>query len=154
MPKVKEGGMVFTGNIYLFCLFFFFLLFRATLAAYGGSQARGLIGATAATATGATATPFKISATSANCTTAHGNARSLIHRARPGIEATPSWFVVRFISTVPRWELRISEHLNSCPPSPLPSFPATIISRQGPTGSEKLSLAGGHTQHMTVYLCG
>ena len=28
--------------------FFFWLFFRATLAAYGGSQARGLIGATAA----------------------------------------------------------------------------------------------------------
>ena len=28
--------------------FFFFLLFRAALAAYGGSQARGLVGATAA----------------------------------------------------------------------------------------------------------
>ena len=29
-------------------LFFFFCLFRATSAAYGGSQARGIIGATAA----------------------------------------------------------------------------------------------------------
>ena len=30
------------------CLFFFFGLFRAALMAYGGSQARGLIGAAAA----------------------------------------------------------------------------------------------------------
>ena len=33
-------------------LFFFFWFFRAVLAAYGGSQARGPIGATAATAAG------------------------------------------------------------------------------------------------------
>ena len=34
--------------------------------------------------------------------TAHGNTRSLTHRARPRIELTTSWFVVRFISAAPR----------------------------------------------------
>ena len=36
---------------------------------------------------------------------AHGNARSLTHGARPGIEPTTAWFPVRFISTEPRREL-------------------------------------------------
>ena len=38
-------------------IYLFFCLFRATPAAYGGSQARGLIGAVAAAYTTATATP-------------------------------------------------------------------------------------------------
>ena len=33
------------------------------------------------------------------------NARSLTHRARPGIEPVPSCFLVRFVSTAPRREL-------------------------------------------------
>ena len=39
--------------------------------------------------------------------TAHGNARSLIHWARPGIKPTFSWLLVRFVSTVPQQELSI-----------------------------------------------
>ena len=38
-------------------------------------------------------------------TTAHGNPRSLTHRARSGIEPTTSWFLVRFVSAVPQQEL-------------------------------------------------
>ena len=38
-------------------------------------------------------------------TTAHGNTRSLTHRARPGIEPVSSWILVRFVSTEPRREL-------------------------------------------------
>ena len=38
-------------------------------------------------------------------TTAHSNARSLTHRARPGIEPSTSWFLVGFISAAPQWEL-------------------------------------------------
>ena len=40
----------------------------------------------------------------ASYTTAHSNARSLIHWVRPEIEPTTSWFLVGFVSTVPRWE--------------------------------------------------
>ena len=40
--------------------------------------------------------------------TAHGNAGSLTHWARPGIEPTTSWFLVGFVSAVPQRELRIS----------------------------------------------
>ena len=42
---------------------------------------------------------------SATYTAAHGTARSLIHWARPGVKPTISWFLVRFISAVPQWEL-------------------------------------------------
>ena len=34
-------------------------------------------------------------------TTAHGNARSLTHRARPGIEPASSWVLVGLVSAVP-----------------------------------------------------
>ena len=39
-----------------------------------------------------------IRATSVTYTTAHGNARSLTHWARPWIEPATSWFLVRFVS--------------------------------------------------------
>ena len=38
-------------------------------------------------------------------TTAHSNAGSLTHWARPEMEPTTSWFLVRFVSTAPWWEL-------------------------------------------------
>ena len=47
----------------------------------------------------------QIQATSATYTAAHSDTGSLTHCARPGIEPTTSWFLVGFISTVPRWEL-------------------------------------------------
>ena len=76
--------------------FFFFCLF-AISEAYGGSQARGLIGAVAA---GPMPEPQKlgIRAVSATYGTAHGNARSLTHCARPGIEPATSWFLVGFVN--------------------------------------------------------
>ena len=46
--------------------------------AYGGSQARGLIGAVAK-----------------SLRHSHSNAGSLTHRGRPGIEPETSWFLVR-----------------------------------------------------------
>ena len=85
--------------------FFFCLFFRAAPAAYGGSQARGRIGAVAA-----------------GLYHSHSNARSkpclqptlqlrgtmgsLTHWARPGIKLVTSWFLVRFVSAVPWQELR------------------------------------------------
>ena len=51
----------------------------------------------------------RIRATSATYTTAHSNAGSLTHWAGPGIEPATSWFLVRFLSTAPRRELR--QHL-------------------------------------------
>ena len=59
----------------LLCIYLF--IFSAALAAYRGSQARGRIGATAASLPMVTAR--RIQATSAIYTTAHGNAGSLTH---------------------------------------------------------------------------
>ena len=67
--------------------------------AYGGSQVRGPIRATAA---GLRQGHSNLgSVMSETYTTAHGNAGSLTHRARPGIEPATSWLLVGFISTVP-----------------------------------------------------
>ena len=44
---------------------------------------------------------------SATYTTAQGNAGSLAHWARPGIEPASSWMLIRFVSAEPWWELQI-----------------------------------------------
>ena len=93
-------------------LAFIYCLFRAALSAYGGSLARGLIGATGASLRHS---PSKcwIQASSVACTTAHGKAESLTHWARPWIQSTTSWFLVGFVSTAPLWELTFSFYLNT-----------------------------------------
>ena len=58
--------------------FFFFVFSRATPSAYGGSQARGLIGAVVAKPAPEPQLR-RIRAASATHTTAHGNAGSLTH---------------------------------------------------------------------------
>ena len=71
--------------------------FKATPAAHGGSQARGLIGAVATSPCqshsneGSEPHPWPY-------TTAHGNARCLTHWARPGIKPTTSWLPVGLIN--------------------------------------------------------
>jgi len=50
-------------------------------------------------------------ATSANYTTSHSNAGSLTHWVRPGIEPATSWFLVRFVSAEPQWELLFTSPL-------------------------------------------
>ena len=74
--------------------------------AYGSSQARGLIRATAASlhhshsnarSKRVCGVPYRD----------HGNARSLTHCTRPEIEPTSSWILVRFVSTAPQQELQI-----------------------------------------------
>ena len=56
----------------------------------------------------------RIWATSVTYTTAHNNARSLTHRARPGIEPASSWMLVRFVSAEPWQELRRLSFLSAC----------------------------------------
>ena len=56
--------------------------------AYAGSQAKGL---------------FRV--TAAGLCHSHSNSRSLTHWARPEIEPTTSWFLVRFVSAAPQREL-------------------------------------------------
>ena len=88
--------------------------------ACGACQARGLIGATAA-----------------SLYHSHSNSRSLTHWERPGIEPITSWFLVRFVSAVPRWELlnvRFQSNIKSFSSgrrSPLlpQHFPPSFVSR-------------------------
>ena len=85
--------LLFFQDSYLFIYFWSYCLFRAAPTAYGGFQARGPIRAVAA---GLRHTHSN--ARSDLCltiTTAHSNARSLTHWARPGIEPTSSWMLVR-----------------------------------------------------------
>ena len=49
--------------------------------------------------------PHRIQAASVNYTTAHGDARSWSHWARPGIEPTSSCILVGFVTAEPQWEL-------------------------------------------------
>ena len=88
-------------NIFVF-IFNFFFLFRATPMAYGSSQAKG---SNQSCSWWPTPQQHQIQAVSATYTTACGNARSLIHRTRPGIKPASSWILVRFISTEPWWAL-------------------------------------------------
>ena len=65
--------------------------------AYGGSQARGQIGAVAASLHHSHSNMG--SEPRMTYTKAHGNARSLTHRVRLGIEEpVSSWMLVRFFS--------------------------------------------------------
>ena len=91
-------------QVFFVCLFvwgffvFVFWTFRATSMAYRCSQARDLIRTVVA----------GLSQSHSNArsyTTAHSNAGSLIHWARPGMEPAPSWFLVGFVSAAPWWEL-------------------------------------------------
>ena len=76
----------------IFCMF---LLSRAAPTAYGGSQVGGQIGAEAA-GLHHSHSNRRIWAASTTYTTAHGNAGSFTHWARPGIEPATSGFLVRF----------------------------------------------------------
>ena len=89
-------AVLFVPTLLVFCLCFF----RAAPAAYGGSQARGPIGALAAQPQ-----QRQIWAASTTYTTAHTNSGSPTHWARARIEPTSSWILVGFISAVPQQEL-------------------------------------------------
>ena len=95
--SVFWGFFVFLGGG--FCFFFF----RVTPTAYESSQAKGPIRATAASLYHSHSNT--IWAAPASYTTPHSNTASLTHWARPGIEPTPSWFLVRFVSTASWREL-------------------------------------------------
>ena len=75
------------------CLLFLW----ATPAAYGDSQARGLIGAVAA-GLRQSHSKWRIRAASATYTTAHGNTGSFTHWAGAGIKPATSWFLVGFVN--------------------------------------------------------
>ena len=96
-------------SLRLFFFFFLLLLFRATQAAYGGSQARGPIGTITSSLcqshSNARSKPHLRPATS------HGNDGSPTHWAMPGIEPVSSWILVRLLTTEPRRKLHVFETL-------------------------------------------
>ena len=65
----------------------------------------------------------------------------LIHRARPGIEPTSSWILVRFITTEPQWEI----------PSSAGSLSQTGLLTSAGKALEKLEM-GWETQALN-FLC-
>ena len=79
--------------------------------AYGSSQARSQIGA-ALPAYATAAATWDLTA-SMTYTTADGNAGSLIHWRRPGIEPESSWILVRFIITEPQEKLQSEKSYSS-----------------------------------------
>ena len=70
---------------FFFFFFFFFLPFRATSSVYGSPQARGHVGTVVA-----------------SLHHSHSNAWSLTHWARPRIEPTSLWILVRVVPTEPQ----------------------------------------------------
>ena len=88
--------------IYIFCVFF--AISWATPAVYGGSQTSGPIGAVAASLcqshnnSGSEPRLQPTPQLTATYTSAHGNAGSLTHWARLGIEPATSWFLVGFVN--------------------------------------------------------
>ena len=98
--------MKFHLHFFLFLSFFFFVclfVFRATPVAYGSSQARG--GIFVGSKRRIRAVAVGLHHRYATCTTAHSNAWSFTHWARPGIKPASSLTIVGFITTAPPWEL-------------------------------------------------
>ena len=89
---------------YIFYLLFYFNLFRAAPRHMEVPR----LGSNRTCSRQLTPQPQQcgIRVASAGYTTAHGNARSLTHWARPGIKPSPSWMLVRFISAEPWQELQ------------------------------------------------
>ena len=103
--------------LFYFILFhLFYLCFRATHATYGGSQARSVIRATAASLCHSHS-----NARSKPCLwpvpqLTHSNAGSLTHWVKPGIKPATSWLLVGLVSAVPWQELQFTDliSLSSC----------------------------------------
>jgi len=88
----------------LYFLFLFFLLFRAARTGIWRFPGYGSNGSYSCRPM-PQARPCLIWADSAIYTTAHSNARSLTHWARPGIKPPSSWILVRLITAEPQREL-------------------------------------------------
>ena len=81
---------------------FFWVFFRAAPAAYGASQARGLLGATAADLHHSHSHTDPNSVCDLHRSSWQGG--SLTHGARPGIEPVSSRKLVTVVSAEPQWE--------------------------------------------------
>ena len=102
--KKKSWVIIIFASFFL--IYFCVCLFKAAPVAYGSSQARGWIRATAASLYHSPKMdPSGIRAMSVTYNTAHGNARSLTHWAKPGMEPESSGILVSFFTTEPWREL-------------------------------------------------
>ena len=98
------SSILFLEFLLFYFVLFYFLLFRATPAAYGSSQARNQIGATAAGlhhSHSNTGSKLHLQPTPQLMAMLD----SLVHWVRPGIEPASLWILVRFITTEPQREL-------------------------------------------------
>ena len=86
-------------HVYICVCVCVFCFFRSTPEAYGGSQARGQIGAIDADLSIPQPQQHQIQAASVTYTTAYGNGRILNRLSWPRIEPLTSWILVRFVST-------------------------------------------------------
>ena len=98
LSEARDQTCILTDINWVFCFgFFVFCLFRAAPAACAGSQANQSYSCQP--------TPqsqkCQIWAASVTYSTAHGNTGSLTQWARPGIEPTTSWFLIKFVSAAP-----------------------------------------------------
>ena len=91
MFSIGWHAIVSVGSIF----FLSFCLFRAAPVAYGGSQARGPIGAVVA---GLCHSHSNLGSKWHLQPTTHGNTRSLTHWARPGIEPASLWTLLSFVN--------------------------------------------------------
>ena len=108
MQKKKKFLYVYIVNYLYICFFFFsFFLFGATPTAYGSSQAKGWIGATAA---GLHHSHSNAGTEPCLLLTPQLKAMMDPHWVKLGIEPTSSWILVKFASAVPQWELPIFSH--------------------------------------------
>ena len=98
---VKRFSILF---IYLFLFFFFPFVFLGLLLRH---MELPRLGSNQSYSHRPTPQQHGIQAESATYTTAHGNASSLTHWARPVTEPATSWFLVGFVSVVPRQEIQI-----------------------------------------------
>ena len=90
--------------LFYFMLFYLFIYFRAAPMAYGSSQARGWIIATAASLHHSHS-HIRFELELRPTPQLMATLRSLTHWARPGMGPATSWFLVGFVATVPQWEL-------------------------------------------------
>ena len=100
-------NLFFEGVVFVFVLklhFFFFLVFLGPNLQHMEVSRPGVKSELQLPAY-AIVTATWIQARSVTYTTMHGNARSLIHWARPGIKLSSSWIPVGFITAKPQREL-------------------------------------------------
>ena len=97
--------LLYLKDLKIIIYFLFFCLSTVTPRAYGRSQARGQIWAVAS---GLLYSHWNEgSELSLTYTTVQGNAGSLTHWVRPGIEPESSWVLVGFFTTEPQQELHL-----------------------------------------------